>query len=562
MTALHRQDVTPDKRSRARTVAAAAVASAVLLGGGAAVAVGLLGDDVCPQGRTPLHVAVSPDLAPAVTSVAADLATDEVACVAAIVSATVPAEVVSGLAGGEIRPPDVWVPDSSLWLTRASTDKVADAENAPSVASSPLVLAMPSAAADQLGRASKRPEVADVVEAGKYGRPVTLQLSDQKLSPARVGTILALQAAVAKRPDARGALAGLLQAARVDDTAPSAQLAPLTPAENVAVPVPEQAVWASNDADGPASVVAVYPQGYSFDYPYAVLSEAPETARAADALLAALRGDAGQAKVRAAGFRDADGGADPALSAVRGVDPRRSSVLDAPDERSLALAERTLASVKTDARLLAVIDVSGSMAFDVPGAKGETRLSLATKAASRGLGLYPDTTQVGLWVFSSELTRSTDYKQLVPISPLAGAGGGTSGRQRVAAALAQVKALPKATGLYDTTLAAVRAVRRGWQPGRVNAVVLLSDGEDTDHSGVSLPRLLSVLAGENDPKRRVPVITIAYGPDSGAAALARISKVTQGAAYTAKDPRQIRDVFLDAIGQRACRPNCAPSPLA
>jgi Ca-activated chloride channel homolog len=55
----------------------------------------------------------------------------------------------------------------------------------------------------------------------------------------------------------------------------------------------------------------------------------------------------------------------------------------------------------------------------------------------------------------------------------------------------------------------------------------------------------------------VPVITIAFGPDADRAALTAISTSTGGAAYRATSPDQIHAVFLDAVGQRACRPDCA-----
>ena len=52
------------------------------------------------------------------------------------------------------------------------------------------------------------------------------------------------------------------------------------------------------------------------------------------------------------------------------------------------------------------------------------------------------------------------------------------------------------------------------------------------------------------------MITIAYGDDSGAEALAAISAATDGATYRTSDPGRILEIFLDAVGQRACRPDC------
>jgi len=114
------------------------------------------------------------------------------------------------------------------------------------------------------------------------------------------------------------------------------------------------------------------------------------------------------------------------------------------------------------------------------------------------------------------------------------------------------------TGLYDTTLAAVRTVRAGWDPARVNAVVLLTDGDDTDDDGIGLDELLATLRSEQESGQPVPVITVAYGDGDGdgAQSLAAISAATGGASYQVSDPGRIRDIFLDAVGQRACRPQC------
>lgn len=562
-----------DRRSRSRRsrgpLVAVGVVTALVAAGGLALAVRDGGEPGCPEAGTALQVTAAPDIAPVVSSVARQLSTPDGGCVTVQVSAQEPADVVHALAAGSIRPPDVWVPDSSLWLTRAATDRVARPEDAKPIATSPLVLAVPAPAAARLGASVERPEVDDVVAATNAGTGVVLQLSGERLSPARVGAILALRTATGARSDARGALAGLLQSARVDDSPMADQLDGLAGAENVAVPAPEQAVWAHNrggggagDAsDGTVPVVAVYPGGASFDYPYAVLSTDPATVTSAGRLLDLLRGEQGQAAVRAAGFRDLSGTADPSLADDTGVDATRPGSAGPLDEGSLDEAERTLDAVKLDARLLAVLDVSGSMGLPAPtGGPGATRLSLAVEAASRGLSLYPDSTDVGLWVFSKDLPGGTDYREVVPIAPLS---ADPASRERLAATLAGIAPVEGGdTALYDTTLAAVRAVQAGWVPGRVNAVVLLSDGRNTDEQGVTLEQLLAALQAERRADQPVPVITIAYGPDSDAASLAQIAAVTGGAAYTSADPAQIRQVFLDAIGQRACRPNCPASPLA
>jgi hypothetical protein len=179
------------------------------------------------------------------------------------------------------------------------------------------------------------------------------------------------------------------------------------------------------------------------------------------------------------------------------------------------------------------------------------------QAAVNGLALYPDDTVAGLWTFSTNLTPTTDYQQVVPMVTLGRAADGSNGRQRLAQGLAGVKVTDGWTGLYDTVLAAVREVRKDWDPQRVSSVVLITDGANEDpQGGIDLPTLLQTLRQENDPDKPVPVFAIAYGPSGDLAALQQITQVTGGQAYAARDPRTIGSVMLDAIGRRACAPGC------
>jgi len=87
-------------------------------------------------------------------------------------------------------------------------------------------------------------------------------------------------------------------------------------------------------------------------------------------------------------------------------------------------------------------------------------------------------------------------------------------------------------------------------------VLLLTDGMNDDNNSITLDQLLGTLTAEQDPSKPVPVIAIAFGPDSDVASLQQISKATGGATYLSQDPRQIGEIFLDAVGQRLCRPSC------
>ena len=58
------------------------------------------------------------------------------------------------------------------------------------------------------------------------------------------------------------------------------------------------------------------------------------------------------------------------------------------------------------------------MGKTVPGSRGATRLDLAVQASLSGLAVYPDEAAVGLWIFSTDLTAKTDYRELAKVSPL------------------------------------------------------------------------------------------------------------------------------------------------
>jgi hypothetical protein len=295
-------------------------------------------------------------------------------------------------------------------------------------------------------------------------------------------------------------------------------------------------------------VVAAYSSATTvLDYPVVPLSD--EHADDLDVVRQALSTPAWTRRVQAAGFRSADGVAGDVLTAGRGVDGRAAASAQVPEPAALAAAQQTYAVLTRDTRMLAVLDVSGSMAQSVPGLGG-TRMDLATDAAARGLGLLDDDTQVGLWIFSTDVTPTTDHRELVPIGPLGPRSGGRSGREALGAALADVRHIPDGdTGLYDTALAAVRHVRQGWDPERVNSVVLLTDGRNDDADGIGLDRLLTALRAEVGD-RPVPVITVAYGPDTDLAALRSIAEATGGSVYVSQDPRRINEVLQDALSRR------------
>ncbi len=462
---------------------------------------------------------------------------------------TEPATVAAQVADNE--GPDVWIPDSSRWVP-ARLER-----GATSLASSPLVLAVPRSAATALQSDGGRLSVDQLLpSSANAAGPVRWVLADPRKDTTSAGALLALKQAVARRAQKNGLLTTIVRASSDVETS----LTDLsTGNERLALPVSEQQLFDVTSSQPEPTLAAAYPDadGFSFDYPYVVLtSDQRSRARAAD-LLESLQGDLGRGMLDASGFRATDGTAGPDLAAAAQLSRPTAHAGSVPKRALVDAAVETYVDIVRPSRLLALIDISGSMRKVVPGAHGATRLDLALQASVNGLAVYPDATSVGLWVFATDLTPKTDYQVVAPLAPLGRGPDGISGRVRMAYGLSQVGIASKGkSGLYDTTLAAVREVRKGWDPDSANSVVIISDGGNNDPNGITLRTLLRTLRAESDAQHPVTVFGIAYGPSANLEVLADISEVTGGRAYAAPDPRQISSVLRDAIGRRACSDDC------
>ena len=183
-------------------------------------------------------------------------------------------------------------------------------------------------------------------------------------------------------------------------------------------------------------------------------------------------------------------------------------------------AIRSVQITNEPTRMLAVMDISGSMLGVVPGRRRGDPDRPGQGRGDPRLGLYGPDSDIGLWVFSRTLTPDSDHRELIPVSTLGPDGQGGTGAQRLAQAMAGLQAIPEGgTGLYDTVLDAVRTMRASYDPARVNVVLVLTDGMNDDQGSISLDGLISTLTAEQDPNRPVPVISIAFGPDSDVQAL-------------------------------------------
>jgi von Willebrand factor type A domain-containing protein len=192
-----------------------------------------------------------------------------------------------------------------------------------------------------------------------------------------------------------------------------------------------------------------------------------------------------------------------------------------------------------------------------PAGNGRSKIELAADSAGSAVSFFPDQSSFGLWAFSGDTGAPTPWTQLRPVAPLGSRVGGVNQRAGLIAAAHHLPAMVGgSTALYDTTLAAFEQIRNTYAAGKINSVVLLTDGQNDYPAGITLDALLSQLRGLADAAHPVPIITIGVGPRADIPVLRQISAITGGKTYVVANPVDIKNVFLDAMLQRQCRPNC------
>ncbi len=490
-------------------------------------------------------------------------------------------------------PPDVWSPAASTWISLLRTDLQAkDRPNivpatSESVTSTPLVIAMPEPMAKALGWPDTPLGWGDILALAQdpqgwasKGHPEWGRFTLGKTNPtistsglaATIGTLVAatgtssdLTEAALERPEVQQYLKDVESAVIHYGDTTLTYLSNLQRADDAgaalgyvsAVAVEEKSVLdynAGNPSGNPATLgdhappsvplVAIYPKEgtlYS-DSPYVVLdapwSDAEKKAGAQDFLDYLLLPE--QQKVFTdTFFRTADQQpGEPITSSPYLIADGVTITLNPPGPEVLADVRSLWAANRKSARILVLMDVSGSMSTD-SGSGGRSKLDLAKSAATTALGQLVDTDQVGFSVFTTDLpTPSTITADLVPVAPLG------QNRQQITDAIAGLIPL-NGTPLYAATRLAAEQMNASVDTEAINAVVVLTDGRneytDTDLDG--LLRYLEQTSQENG----VRVFTIAYGPDADLETLKLISEASRAAAYDARNPATIDKVFADVL---------------
>lgn len=490
--------------------------------------------------------------------------------------------------------PTVWSPASTVWTDRvaaAGNDAVA---NAKSFARTPVVLGVPESMAQALGYPKKPISLQDIARLvadpkgwGSVGKPLWGSFKIAKTNPNTSTTglstiLMQAYAAAGKTKDLTPA--DVQKAASFSRTFESgaihygdttgAVLKTLYEGSRgaggsayvSAVAVEETSLFNYNKGNPDShtvqpgeelvppreKLVAVYPSGGSMfsDNPAVVLDEPWVSAKqkaAGAAFLEFLQTDAAQRVLPEYGFRPVAKGIDVSshLNAEVGIDPSQPTItLPKPAPTVVSAAIDQWLQIRKPSAVLELIDISGSMSTEI--GDGRTRLDGAIDGATQTLGHFRPTDEIGVWAFTTDISSKLG-DNLVPVRDFGRLGAGREQLEDQVSDLAHAR--QGGTPLYDAIGDAYDYMVKHAEPGRINAIVVLSDGEDTD-SSTSLDSLLVRInqsAKEGRADTPVRIFTIVYSDDADKNVLGRIAKASGGQSFDASDPERIDAVFASVI---------------
>jgi Ca-activated chloride channel family protein len=175
-------------------------------------------------------------------------------------------------------------------------------------------------------------------------------------------------------------------------------------------------------------------------------------------------------------------------------------------------------SARKDVNLVMLIDVSGSMR----GSKIENVLA----AAEQFVNQMGEEDYITIIAFSDSLNTIASHEQVGP------------GRERIIAAIQGLQALGD-TALYDAIGEGANLLSTTGSPDTTNALVVLSDGQDTYSFRYTQQQAVAA-AGQNN----ATVFTIAYGEDADQNILSQIAVGANGNFYLG-DEASIAEIYQE-----------------
>lgn len=415
--------------------------------------------------------------------------------------------------------PDVWIPDDKVWANVAADQGNSAYQNdCASVAESPLVIGMWREVAGLLGWPGRSlgwldigslaadPVAWDYYSGGQFGESLRLGHTHPGLSGSGASTLLALvQSAESKtiavtasdieQPIVQasvGAFEGGVSWFASDTEGLAVTMNERGVSYLGAAVMYESTVLARSNPD----LVPIYPFEGTFvaTHPACINDSAdPAQQEAARTFRDWLLADE-QAVLADYGLRRVDGNVEMGglLSAENGVDlSEPANIFAPPSVETIYAVQELWQSARKPLHLVMLLDTSGSMRGD--------KMESMREAAQQFVRQMGDEDRLSLIIFSTTPTLITDYQLL------------SESRQSIESVISRLFAQGD-TSLYDAIGDGADVITNRNALDRANAMVVLTDGQDTSSFRYFLGPVLYDRAGAND----TTVFTIAYGRDADA----------------------------------------------
>lgn len=440
-------------------------------------------------------------------------------------------QAAADIASGE-QSPAIWIPDNAVWTqVLADQGNQAYTRDCASLATSPLVIAMWRTAAESLGwpgqplgwldvgSLAADPSAWAYYSGGEFGDSLNLGHTHPGLSASGASTLLALVQSAQAKTDA----------VTVDDVE--------QPIVQASVSAFEAAVsWFSSSTgdlgrtmsdrgaaflgaavmyesdvvgNGDGQIVPIYPLEGTFvaDHPACLNGDlAAETREAALLFRDYLLDVEAQQLAANSGLRPVNDAVQigPPLDAAHGVDLEQpTTVFGAPSVQTIYAVQDLWQSARKDVNLVMLLDVSGSMA----GQKIENMRDAAVQFVQQ----MGDDDFITIIPFSHELPVIVYHQQVGPE------------RVNIIEAIQQLEAAGD-TALYDAIGTGAQLIAQSTSPDTANALVVLTDGQDTYSYNYNFDQALIDMAADND----TTVFAIAYGSDADERVLTQLAYGANG----------------------------------
>lgn len=471
---------------------------------------------------------------------------------------------------------DAWIPDSSLWVDVARSYPLGASDVQPtgkSVARSPLMLVTTAAVAAKTHVFDAQPSW-NVLLPPSYGGPPTslglaVDLPDPTDSSGGLATLVEISRRLGGSTAARTAFTKFVftvESTENFDSVSALQQFVLTtgaPFFRQAVTVAsEQAVLAYDKATPHAPLAARYPAGTAaslgspeLDYPYVLTTSKATTLQAATEFGDYLQSRSAKSAIRYYGFRSSDGVPD-VMPASAGLSSQPLQLASAPSATEAASSLQAWEKLGLGSRDLALIDVSPAMGQ--PDGNGtETLQQELNQTAARGLALFPDSTQMGLWEMGTTRSVTKPTSQMVSIGPLPSDYGVITRRTQLQELTGTLPISHGTLALHAAILAAYQHMTLTYAPNYSNAVLVLTAGVDSARDDLSLSSVVAKLHKLYNPSKKVELVILMFGRKGNFAALQQIANATGGVAYQITNPASVGKIFIEAVSQRMCNHGCA-----